>query len=116
MDSALVAAVEKLKSGEVVVLPTETVYGLAANALNSDAVEKIFKIKGRPHSDPLILHVLNKEWLQKFSNYGPYADRVDRIVEKFWPGPVTVVLPKKDIIPDCVTSGLPTVAIRCPRH
>lgn len=116
MDSALVAAVEELKSGEVVVLPTETVYGLAANALNSYAVEKIFKIKGRPHSDPLILHVLNKEWLQKFSNYGPYADRVDRIVEKFWPGPVTVVLPKKDIIPDCVTSGLPTVAIRCPRH
>ena len=116
MDSTIVAAVEKLKSGEVVVLPTETVYGLAANALNGDAVEKIFKIKGRPHNDPLILHVLNKEWLQKFSNYGPYADRVDRIVEKFWPGPVTVVLPKKDIIPDCVTSGLPTVAIRCPRH
>ena len=116
MDSTIVAAVEKLKSGEVVVLPTETVYGLAANALDSDAVEKIFKIKGRPHNDPLILHVLNKEWLQKFSNYGPYADRVDRIVEKFWPGPVTVVLPKKDIIPDCVTSGLPTVAIRCPRH
>lgn len=116
MDSTIVAAVEKLKSGGVVVLPTETVYGLVANALNGDAVEKIFKIKGRPHNDPLILHVLNKEWLQRFSEYEAYADRVDKIVEKFWPGPVTVVLPKKDIIPDCVTSGLPTVAIRCPRH
>jgi len=116
MDSTIVAAVEKLKSGGVVVLPTETVYGLAANALDSDAVEKIFKIKGRPHSDPLILHVLNKEWLQRFSEYKAYANRVDKIVEKFWPGPVTVVLQKKNIIPDCVTSNLSTVAIRCPRH
>ncbi|HTH19762.1 MAG TPA: L-threonylcarbamoyladenylate synthase [Candidatus Udaeobacter sp.] len=107
------AAVELLRKGDVVALPTETVYGLAANALNPIAVAKIFEAKERPHFDPLIVHLPNREWLEKIVDV-PAADRqvIGKLTDKFWPGPFTVVLPKRDIIPDIVTAGLDTVAVR----
>ncbi|MGE5212973.1 MAG: L-threonylcarbamoyladenylate synthase [Nitrospirota bacterium] len=107
------AAVELLRRGEVVALPTETVYGLAGDALNPIAVAKIFEAKGRPRFDPLIVHLPNREWLEKIADL-PTRGRqlVLRLAEKFWPGPFTMVLPKREIVPGIVTAGLETVAIR----
>jgi L-threonylcarbamoyladenylate synthase len=116
MERDILDAVSELRGGGVVVLPTETVYGLAANALSNGAVRKIFEIKGRPFNDPLILHILNEEWLSRYTYCEEYSDRVKRIASKFWPGSVTIILRKKTIIPDIVTAGLDTVAVRCPRH
>lgn len=103
-----------LKKGEAVAIPTETVYGLAANALNTNAVAKIFQIKQRPTFDPLIIH------LPSFDKVYEYVDHVPEIFEKlaskFMPGPLTVLLKKKDVIPDMVTSGSPYVAVRIPSH
>jgi L-threonylcarbamoyladenylate synthase len=103
-----------IRQGGLVAFPTETVYGLGANGLNSEAVEKIFKAKGRPADNPLILHVAN------FKDVWCLARQVDKRAEKlmstFWPGPLTLVLPKEKIIPAVVTAGLDTVAIRMPRH
>ncbi len=103
-----------LRRGEVVGIPTETVYGLAGNALNTQSVARIFEIKERPSFDPLIVHVPDlsaaDNWVTSFS---PAA--ID-LAERFWPGPLTLVLPRKAIIPDLVTAGLDTVAIRCPAH
>jgi len=111
------AAVELLRSGEVVALPTETVYGLAADALNSIAVAKIFEAKGRPHFDPLIVHLPDRDWLEKVADI-PAQDRqsILKLAEKFWPGPFTIVLPKQKIVPDIVTAGLDTVAVRISAH
>ena len=111
------AAVELLRKGEVVALPTETVYGLAADALDSIAVAKIFETKGRPRFDPLIVHLPNRDWLEKIADV-PAQDRqsVSKLAEKFWPGPFTVVLPKREVIPEIVTAGLETVAIRISAH
>src|SRR5438132_10735291 len=114
---ALNAAVELLRKGEVVALPTETVYGLAADALNPIAVAKIFEAKGRPRFDPLIIHLPDPGWLEKVAD--PLKqDRqlVSSLAEKFWPGPFTMVLPKRDIIPEIVTAGLETVAVRISAH
>jgi L-threonylcarbamoyladenylate synthase len=118
MDSGIRAASMELLRGGVVVLPTETVYGLAANALDPLAVGRIFEIKGRPLADPLILHVLDGSWVRRYADCGVGwgADRVRRIIDAFWPGPLTIVLPKAGIIPNIVTAGLGTVAIRCPNH
>ncbi|MDR0742419.1 MAG: threonylcarbamoyl-AMP synthase [Puniceicoccales bacterium] len=116
MNADIVAASRELKGGGVVVLPTETVYGLAANALDGEAVRKIFTIKGRPLNNPLILHVLDSSWLERYSHVKKYSIRIEKITGAFWPGPITVVLPKKAIIPDIVTSGSSRVAIRCPDH
>ncbi len=102
-----------LASGEVVAIPTETVYGLAADALNPTAVRRIFEIKGRPLIDPLIVHVGSWTQLEKLAL--PVTG-LARLAEKFWPGPLTVVLPKHAIVPDLVTAGGGTVAIRMPRH
>jgi L-threonylcarbamoyladenylate synthase len=103
-----------LKKGETVAIPTETVYGLAANGLNPDAVLKIFSVKNRPHFDPLILHIPQVEALQHYvSEIPPLALA---LANKFWPGPLTLLLPKKTIVPDLVTSGLDTVAVRVPNH
>ncbi len=103
-----------LKKGEAVAIPTETVYGLAANALNTDAVAKIFQIKQRPTFDPLIIH------LPSFEKVYEYVVEVPEIFkqmsEKFMPGPLTLLLRKKDIIPDIVTAGSPYVAVRIPSH
>lgn len=103
-----------LKRGQLVAIPTETVYGLAANALDSQAVAAIFTAKNRPTFDPLIVHVRSLEAAADYVAHIP--DQARRLAEIFWPGPLTLLLPKKPIIPDLVTSGLPTVAIRVPRH
>src|SRR5213079_340671 len=111
------AAVELLRNGEVVALPTETVYGLAADALNPIAVTKIFEAKGRPRFDPLIVHLPDHDWLEKIAAL-PAPDRqlVFQLGEKFWPGPFTMVLPKREIVPEIVTAGLDTVAVRISAH
>ncbi|MBQ3491084.1 MAG: threonylcarbamoyl-AMP synthase [Oscillospiraceae bacterium] len=105
-------AAELIKKGELVALPTETVYGLGADGLNPDAVAKIFKAKGRPQDNPLILHIADAADMEKYCHSIP--DAAYALAEKFWPGPLTMVLPAKDIVPKCTTAGLSTVAIRCP--
>ena len=111
------AAGELLRKGELVALPTETVYGLGAEALNSIAVAKIFEAKERPRFDPLIVHLPNREWLQRNVDV-PASDRqlIGKLADKFWPGPFTMVLPKRKIVPDIVTAGLDTVAVRISAH
>lgn len=103
-----------IKKGGLVAFPTETVYGLGANALNPYAVAKIFEVKNRPTFDPLIVHIAKIEWLEKLAN--EIDERAFKLIEKFWPGPLTLVLPKSQIVPDIVTAGLSTVAIRMPSH
>ena len=105
-------AAELIKSGELVAIPTETVYGLGADGLNPHAVAKIFKAKGRPQDNPLILHVADPADIEKFCHSIP--ESAYALAEKFWPGPLTMVLPAKDLVPKCTTAGLPTVAVRCP--
>jgi L-threonylcarbamoyladenylate synthase len=95
-------------------IPTETVYGLAANALDPYACAKIFEAKKRPYFDPLIVHIADRAMLDRIVCDVP--DIIEKIIEKFWPGPLTVVLPKTKIIPDLITSGLHTVAVRMPDH
>ena len=111
------AAVELLRKGEIVALPTETVYGLAADALNAIAVTKIFEAKDRPRFDPLIVHLPDRAWLEKVADL-PAQDRqlILKLAHKFWPGPFTMVLPKRQIIPEIVTAGLDTVAVRVSAH
>lgn len=110
-------AVELLRAAEIVALPTETVYGLAADALNPFAVAKIFEAKERPSFDPLIVHVPNYQWLEKLTDI-PIQDRgfVLKLAENFWPGPFTLVLPRRRIVPEIVTAGLDTVAVRMSSH
>ena len=103
-----------LEKGELVAIPTETVYGLAGNALNVDAVTKIFQVKDRPQFDPLIVHVQSLESAKKYVEAIP--PKAELLVQQFWPGPLTILLNRKSIIPDLVTSGLSTVGIRCPDH
>ena len=103
-----------LEHGEVVAVPTETVYGLAGNALDEEAVLKIFTVKNRPHFDPLIVHTHSKEELLKYVE--PVAAIAEKLIDAFMPGPLTLLLKKKDVIPDLVTSGYDTVAIRIPDH
>jgi L-threonylcarbamoyladenylate synthase len=110
-------AVRVLLSGGVVAFPTETVYGLGADALDPSAVEKIFKTKHRPHYDPLIIHIADRAQLDKLVSLDDRQRAlVDRVVRRFWPGPLTLVLPRSRIVPDIVTSGLRTVAVRMPAH
>ncbi len=105
---------ELLRSGEVVAIPTETVYGLAANAFDEQAVAKIFEAKGRPQDNPLIVHIAYVQELFDLAAHVPTAAL--KLAEAFWPGPLTVILPKKDCVPDAVSGGLPTVAVRMPSH
>jgi L-threonylcarbamoyladenylate synthase len=113
-DQEIARAAELIRAGRLVAFPTETVYGLGANALDESAVARIFAAKGRPRQSPLIVHVasigmardLAAEWL-------PAADALTR---RYWPGPLTLVVPKRPAIPDIVTAGLPTVALRMPAH
>lgn len=110
-------AIELLRASEVVALPTETVYGLAADALSATAVAKIFEAKERPTFDPLIVHLPSRDSLGEIVDVAA-EDRqlVSALIEKFWPGPLTLVLPKRTIIPDLVTAGLTTVAVRMSAH
>ena len=103
-----------IKSGGLVAIPTETVYGLGANGLDEAAVAKIFVAKGRPQDNPLILHVAAPADIEKFCHSIPPAAWL--LAEKFWPGPLTMVLPARDCVPKCTTAGLPTVAVRCPNN
>lgn len=102
-----------LRSGGLVAVPTETVYGLAANALDAAACERIFEAKGRPAYDPLIVHVGSRRAADAIAEFNPAAET---LAAQFWPGPLTLVLPKRSCIPDVVTSGRPTVAVRVPAH
>jgi len=106
-------AVQLLLEGALVALPTETVYGLGANALDSKAVAKVFKAKNRPSFDPLIVHVAS---IEQAGEVAELNEAAISLFERFSPGPLTLVLPKKDIVPDIVTSGHPTIAIRIPNH
>ena len=103
-----------LKAGEVIGIPTETVYGLAGNAYDIKAVTKIFKIKQRPAFDPLIVHTDSLGKVHKFVE--SMRESAFQLAKYFWPGPLTLLLPKKKVIPDLVTSGLPNVAVRVPNH
>jgi L-threonylcarbamoyladenylate synthase len=106
-----------LRRGEVVALPTETVYGLACDALNAEAAAKVFAAKERPSFDPLIVHVADATWMETLSGAAGAAEKLaHRLADAFWPGPLTMVLPAKDLVPDLVRSGLPTVALRCSAH
>jgi L-threonylcarbamoyladenylate synthase len=107
-------AQQLLMDGQLVAIPTETVYGLAANALNEKAVLEIFKAKNRPHFDPLIVHVSGIAQAETLA--ASFPDKVKSLAQKFWPGPLTILLPKKEIVPDLVTSGLNSVGLRCPDH
>jgi L-threonylcarbamoyladenylate synthase len=103
-----------LERGDLVAIPTETVYGLAGNALDIQAVTSIFKAKDRPEFDPLIVHVSSLEKVKRYCVGIP--PKANELAEAFWPGPLTILLERKDVIPDLVTAGLPTVGIRCPNH
>jgi L-threonylcarbamoyladenylate synthase len=103
-----------IRSGGLVAFPTETVYGLGANALDTQAVERIFEVKGRPPSSPLIVHVDSIAMARELSREWPAA--AEALTRAFWPGPITLVLPKMPQIPDVVTAGLPTVGLRQPNH
>ena len=103
-----------LKEGQLVAIPTETVYGLAGNALDVKAVSSIFETKNRPSFDPLILHVASLEKVNPFVSSFP--EKLKRLAEAFWPGPLTVLLPRNASVPDLVTSGLDRVAVRVPNH
>ena len=103
-----------LREGGLVVFPTETVYGLGANALNAGAVRKIYALKGRPATSPLIVHVASIDQAKELA--AEWLPEAERLARQYWPGPLTIVVPKKDVIPDEVTAGLPTVGIRMPRH
>ena len=110
--------IEKAKAllveGELVAIPTETVYGLAGNALNESALLKIFSVKNRPHFDPLIVHVHSLEQAKDYVSY--ISPDLTKLAQRFWPGPLTLLMEKQPIIPDLATSGLDTVGIRCPKH
>ena len=107
-------AARLLAGGKLVAIPTETVYGLAANALDEYAVEQIFVTKGRPHFNPLIIHIGAKQELSKYVTEVP--EMAQRLIDAFWPGPLTLLLPKKEIVPDLITASLPRVAVRMPNH
>lgn len=114
MSLSISEAAAKIRAGELVAFPTETVYGLGANALDSEAVGKIYQLKGRPATSPLIVHVASIEMARGIlAEWPPLADELAR---RWWPGPLTLVLPKKRTIPDIVTADLPTVGVRVPNH
>jgi L-threonylcarbamoyladenylate synthase len=107
-------AAELIRQGELVSFATETVYGLGANALNPEACEKIFIAKERPHYDPLIVHLAHQDQVYDICEIMP--DKALKAADAFWPGSLTMILPKKDVIPDSITANLSTVAVRIPQH
>lgn len=106
-------ALERLDAGDIVALPTETVYGLGADALNPRACAKIFQAKARPLSDPLIVHLPDPGWMERLAVPSPLAEK---LAARFWPGPLTIVLPRQSCVPDIVTAGQDTVALRVSAH
>lgn len=114
MKVEILKAASLLKEGNVVAIPTETVYGLAANAFNEDAVRKIFEIKERPLFNPLIVHIKSIDFLEQLVNNIPTKAR--QLAQHFWPGSLTLILPKKEVVPSIITAGKDTVAVRVPNH
>ena len=110
----IAAAAAILRDGGLLGIPTETVYGLGANGLDPTAVQHIFEAKGRPQDNPLILHIPEAAWLERCCHHIPDAAYI--LAEKFWPGPLTMILPRRETVPDAVTCGLDTVGMRCPNH
>ena len=106
-------AADRLRAGGLVVFPTETVYGLGGNGLDTDAAQKIYAAKGRPSDNPLIIHIASPEDAER---YAVTSETYYRLARAFMPGPLTVILPKRDCIPTATTGGLDTVAVRCPSH
>ena len=113
-ETHLVRAAEIIRGGGLLGIPTETVYGLGANGLNPAAVGDIFRAKGRPQDNPLILHIWSADWLERYCEDVP--ETAYCLTEKFWPGPLTLILRRKPVVPDVVTAGLDTVGMRCPAH
>ena len=111
-DYAINLAGEHIKKGNIVIFPTETVYGIGANALDEESSKKIYMAKGRPSDNPLIVHIENIDDLAKISQ--KIDNRTKKIIDYFWPGPLTVIVEKSKIVPSCITGGLDTVAIRMP--
>ena len=114
IDNSITVAQQLLTAGEVVAIPTETVYGLAGNAYNEATIANIFHIKNRPNFDPLIVHAANLDQIQRFVKRIP--EKALQLAHRFWPGPLTLLLERNDMIPDIVTSGLPNVGVRIPQH
>ena len=112
--AAIQEAAAILRRGGLLGIPTETVYGLGADALNEDAVVRIFLAKGRPQDNPLIIHVPDASWLEQYCRDVP--PEAYRLAERFWPGPLTMILPRRDCVPLRTTGGLDTVGVRCPDH
>jgi len=113
-EAEILKAAEIIRSGGLVVFPTETVYGLGANALDAAAVNKIFALKGRPVTSPLIVHVASIPQARELAE--EWSEEADELAREYWPGPLTLVVPKKSLIPNEVTAGLSTVGLRMPRH
>ncbi len=111
---AVAEAARLIRTGGLVAFPTETVYGLGADALNAEAVRRLFQAKGRPPNDPVIVHLADEGWLTCVASHVP--PMAFRLARRFWPGPLTLILPKAASVPDMVTAGLPTVAVRVPSH
>ena len=107
-------AAQILRAGGLVGIPTETVYGLGADGLNPRAVKAIFLAKGRPQDNPLILHIPEASWLERYCKDIPFT--AYQLAQAFWPGPLTMILPRREVVPDAVTAGLDTVGMRCPAH
>jgi L-threonylcarbamoyladenylate synthase len=112
-DEELRVLSEALRAGNLVAIPTETVYGLAANALDPAACRRIFEVKGRPLIDPLIVHVTGEAHARKLAQVN---DSAATLMARFWPGPLTIVLQRLEVVPGIISAGLPTVALRCPSH
>ena len=103
-----------IRNGKLVAIPTETVYGLGANGLDPEAMDRIYAAKGRPSDNPLILHVPDAESIKPLVL--EVTKTAQKLMDAFWPGPLTITLPKSDLVPDRATGGLPRVALRCPDH
>src|SRR5579863_6531903 len=114
MNLSIKEAAERIRAGELVAFPTETVYGLGADALDPAAIAKIYELKGRPETSPLIVHAASIEMARALLTEWP--DQAEHLARKYWPGPLTLVLPKAASIPDIVTAGLWTVGLRVPAH
>ncbi len=114
MQTDIERAAELLRNGKLVAFATETVYGLGANALDVVAVARVFAVKNRPHFDPLIVHFADRSWLHRL--VAAWPERAEQLASRFWPGPLTLILPKTNLVPDLVTSGLLSVAVRMPAH
>ena len=114
IEQGLDKAVELIKKGDIVVFPTETVYGLGANAFDGNAVRKIFEAKGRPMDNPLIAHIADISWIDDLTV--DVSDEAKAVIDTFMPGPITIILKRSEVVPDEVTAGLDTVGIRFPKH